>query len=340
MNSIILIAIIVIIIAITGYFAIRIITNAPPATSITSDQEKIASALISSDVGTINKFENFVNTAPVIFYTSDDVKHNFNLFITTFYSDLNITEMNKLIDYYIHTDYKELEQNITIESIISNIETIEQNPINMFYYVYFLNEIKDVLILATSNKTDYICAGLGAMVLEQLDNNDDKIKSYYLDDYDKINDFIIYKVPFNFGYDKITPENTEIKDIYNDKYEIEPNITPPYKFSLNRYSKFSAKKYLNSSDPTEEQLNNFLTLIRNNKDLLIVYLRLLLIGPFIRLWFGTNINTDYDLKMDSNYARDLTTALNNINSDVKRYLPTLQTTIPEYIGLFNNTFKP
>lgn len=312
---------------------------------VTPTPNPVDNALASTGVTQLNTpapSDQFANEI-VVFTLYDDIKDNFDEFITTYYPSLNITEMNRLTDYYIHTDYNTLDTDITINKIISNIETSENKQIPFFNYYFFLEEIKNILILATTKEADFICAGLGTIVLNKLAFDSSEISSnklYYLGDYEKINDFIIYVVPNDFDEAEVTALNPYIIDSFDNEYNF-ITFDPPYKFSLNKYSKYAIKYYLNNKnnvEPTEDQINAFLTLVRNNLQSIIKYLRLLLIGPFIRLYTGTikNVDNDYDLKMTFQYTIDLTTAFNEIDSEVRSTITPLGSSISERINQFNN----
>ena len=183
--------------------------------------------------------------------------------------------------------------------------------------ILFLSSILD-------NSTDIILCGLGIILLNKI--NIPNTKYYYLEDYEQMNDFIIYITPSSYDVAKITSTNTDIK--YND----EPNSNIElYKIGLKRVGRIQFKNMIiqklknpANANVSEEEIDNVANIFKSNKQYVLKYGRLYLIGPLIR------INNGVDLTESSKIVADLSDLFipeKYFSKDMTPFLPRSESTI-------------
>jgi hypothetical protein len=135
---------------------------------------------------------------------------------------------------------------------------------------------------AENNKTNIILFGLFIILADKISRPDVKIKRYYLNDYDKINEFIIYSIPDTYNAD-ISKLSTDlnVKLITDFKNPFSNSVA--YKFSLSSYIKETlVKKYIapmvskTMDNVTEEDLNKTIPIIKDNTNHINILLNHLL----------------------------------------------------------------
>ncbi len=324
---------IVIIIVLVIYFSTRTTTNTPN-NSAPYNKAVVNAAIASSGIKIIT--ENFQNE--LVYDSVDKIKQNFTTFMNTYYPFLDINTMNKMLkeDYGI---------NKTIQEIINDHPDVyfTRYLTNLAGYSMFLN-------MALDNQTDTILCGLGYITIMKLNIPKDTYDLYYLDDYDQMNDFVIYYIPTSFDKTKITNTNSEIDfpPSYNDSV-LFPNTVidvKPFKFGFKNLNESKIKQAIEYADTkagkttssiTESDINNFLNIVKANKNSLIRYNRLLSIAPFIKLHTNETITTSSKVISD---IRDLFNTNKYFNSDIIKYLPSADFISDNMSRLIDTIFIP
>ena len=239
---------------------------------------------------------NFENTqTQIVFNTAEKIIENFSEFISTFFPNLNtivngVPQMHSLINNYLNGG---LGLGLNLKQIVFNSKA-RNFRISSFWFIYLYNELIMMIIFTLNDPEKIIAAGLGYMAFRYVDFGGG-FNFYYLNNYNTINDFVIYEVP------------SKIKD--------PQNISDYPSFSINNYIKSSAINFLQSlkiTNPTEEDINNWKSLMRANKTQITNYIRLIMIGPFLRLY-----NDGSKIMPEEPFAKDLLTAYNDISQNVK-----------------------
>ncbi len=283
--------------------------------------DRIANALKAAGINTKSQ-ENFVEV-DVVYDSYDKIKNNFEKYINTFLPILNVNEMNKLIQKYTNT-------NKTIDNIISD-------NINKNYEGYIKETLKILgsqIQALTTNEIDNILGGvvlINLLNIEIINKQNINYKLYYLDDYNKTKDFVIYFIPNNYdktNIDTNTAENfTSIDDLSNS--------TKLYKYSINNELFKSGKQLISTKknkpmdEITDDDVKQLIIIFRKNPSPLIKYLQLLLIMPIVKLQTKTTITINEGLGKD---FFDLFNVPNSFTDDIKPYLPSGDM-IPNMMGV-------
>ncbi len=331
-----IVIIVIIVITLIAYFSTTSTSPSPspttsyiPTTSSAYNKSIIDAAIASSGIKTMT--ENFQNE--LVYDSVDKIKQNFTAFMNTYYPLLDINAMNKMLkdDYGI---------NKTMQEIINDHPDVyfKQYLMNLAGMSMFLNMVLD-------NQTDTILSGLGYVTIMKLNIPKDTYEIYYLNDYDQMNDFIVYYIPTSFDKTKITNTNSEIDfpPSYNDSVIFSYNTgmdVKPFKFGFKNLNESKTKEAIKYADTiagkttssiTESDINNFLNIFKANKNSIIRYVRLMLIAPFIKLHTNETITTSSKVMSD---LVDLFTPNKYFNNDIIKYLPS----IDNMSVLVNNTF--
>ena len=218
--------------------------------------------------------------------------------------------MHSLINNYLNDG---LGLGLNLKQIVFNSKG-RNFRISSYWFIYLYSQLIINVLFTLNDVEKIIAAGLGYMAFRYVDFGGG-FNFYYLNNYNTINDFVIYEVP------------SKIKD---------PQNISDYPFwSLNDYIKTVAINTLkrnNITNPTEEDINNWKSLLRANKTQITNYIRLIMIGPFLRLYNdGENIDTN------STYATDLFTAYDNISQNVKDNNPWIGTDRLEWLKVINHS---
>ncbi len=325
MNSIILFAIIGLIIIIAGYFIYKMSTNnssddelikkALASGNNSSDDELIKKALASGNITTLNTSEHFED---IVFDSIDKIKNNFETFINRYFSYLDVKLMNNMLknDYGIDK---------SIQEIISNIPNIKMSA-----YTDLIIQNIGFILNSNLSEENLILSGLGITVISNI--VDKTNKAYYLNDYKKVNDFVIYFVSKDYNTNLITATNTDIKDFYTPNGE-QSNTSVPYKVSINNLKKYFLTVIIqaisgmldNNIKPTQDEINNLGNIIKANINAFIEFSRLLLIGPLIF----------YKKPNDTQIINDIKKVLTDkINNEMKTYMPPLDDIESNYKAAF------
>jgi hypothetical protein len=274
------------------------------------DKAAINNALIGAGINT--KKENFQDSA-IVYDSVDKIKNNFETFITTYFPFLDIKIMNDMLknDYGVNKTIKE----IISEHPDANLNMLIQS---------FLPQIILYLSSMLDNSTNIILCGLGIILLNKINTPDTTY--YYLEDYEKMNDFIIYITPSSYDVNKITSTNTDFK--YEDETDIRTIKT--FKIGLKRYNRTQFKNMIvqNLNKPaniniSDEEIDTVINIFKSNKQYVLKYGRLFLMGPLIR------INNGVDLIESSKIVADLSDLCipeKYFSKDMTPYLPSSEST--------------
>jgi hypothetical protein len=233
-----------------------------------TDEEKLLKVLAASNIAIVEN-ESFNNNIEntLVFDNFDKINKNFNLFMSIYFPSI---DMNKI--YELLKDY--------------NIDNIQQiiNDKNINVLQYFFSDINLFYIASSiyveNNNINIISFGLFIILIWNLlmKNTPDNItyktnindwQFYYLNDYDKVNDFYIYIVPKTMTENINTLNtNTNVIEINNISIMTMPNI---YKISLHQIIKETIlKPYISFVrdtsiiNITDNEYNDFIPLIENN----------------------------------------------------------------------------
>jgi hypothetical protein len=186
----------------------------------------------------------------------------------------------------------------------------------MSLYTQLINSFIKIIILGSSTQNELILGGLGYNLL----NNINKInyKSYYLNDYDTNNDFVIYNTPNTYDTNLITSTNENIRNIYTmEGNENNISSTEPYKMSINNLKKYFYKTFIpgtsvarSESAQTEDEINNINNIIGENKDFLYRFARLSLLAPLIL----------HENRNNQKILDDIRTNFNNMTDNLKQII--------------------
>ena len=296
--------------------------------------EQFTDTVVYNSVGVRIRAAHFGNSSDelIVFYSQNKIVSNFIKFINIYYPNLNKPDNNNnieyLIKYYLSTDYG-VTSFETINGLTEKL-TLSDNWLVSFFFT--LQPLLDTITVTLNDINKIITAGLGIYTINNVSNDQNEIKSYYLNDYNTEKDFIIYTVPTDFNQSNINAQNENINDIYDENYNTTGNNIP-YKWSLNRYIKYTAKQILietptiptkpiTEKDITEEDITEWIKLIKSKIDVITDYIRLCIIGHFIKL------STNRDIIDATTYASDLQAAYNRINTkqiskELDNYLATI-----------------
>ncbi len=261
--------------------------NTDSTTESTYNKDAVNSALVSAGIKT-STTENFQNNT-IVYDSIDKIKQNFETFINTFIPILDVNLMNKMLK-------EEYGVNKTLQEIIN-----ENNNLYFKQYINFLINIIKFINIILTDKTDIILAGIGLIILIKV-SMENPSDYYYLNDYEKMNEFIIYSIPSSFDKTKINSTNTDI--IFS---KLEDSNILPYKIGLTRESRNIMRDIIidsysrtsgNPNTISEQDIDNGIRIFKENKEALLKYCRLLLIGPFIKLDNNTDLSNTSKIVVD------------------------------------------
>ena len=262
MNSILLITIIGVLIIVAGIITFIILNPSNPVDPAT---------LTAAGISTIIVKEPFYEI--VVFDSYDKIKNNFEMFINIYLPIFSTNAMNNILkqNYGI---------NKSMQQIISSIKIFNTRQYMWLIYLCIL-----VLLISTRDPRQTYLIGLAMIII----NNSEKsnIKGYYLDDYNKMKDFIIYVVPNNFDKTLITSTNDSIKDTFTENGD-RIELSPPYKISLKKmklhFIKNPTKPYTTDrpiTSSSSNQINILTQLLYSNMGSFIHISRLMILAPLI-----------------------------------------------------------
>jgi hypothetical protein len=248
-----------------------IIYNSPKQSTINkpqTDEDKLVRVLNASNIIIVNK--NFTNNIEntIVFDNFDKINKNFNLFMSIYFPSIDMNKIYELLkDYNINNIQKIInDKNINVLQyffsdinlfyIASSIYT-ENNNINIISFGLFIILMWNLLMKNISNDN----------ITYKTNINDWQF--YYLNDYNKVNDFYIYIVPKTIT-ENINTLNTNTNVIETNNISIMklPNI---YKISLHQIIKETIlKPYISFIrdtsiiNITDNEYNDFIPLIKKN----------------------------------------------------------------------------
>ncbi len=295
-------------------------TNIPTTTAL-YNKSVVDAAILSSGIKTT--IENFQNN--IIYNSVDIIKQNFNNFMNTYYPILDINILNKMLKDDYNVDK-------TIQEILNeHPETYFNNYLMILVgFSLFFNILLDT-------QTDIILSGLGYITVMKLNLPAGLFDIYYLNDFEKEKDFIVYYIPPTFDKTKITNTNKDIElKTLNEKETI---TIQPFKIGLNNNIIENIKLSIidanekqgntsSSTEPNSNEINNFINIFKSNKNSILRYIRLMLIAPFIKL--HTNVSLTSSSKISTDMV-DLFTSNKYFTSDIIKYLPPIEETNNFYI---------
>ena len=259
--------------------------------SQTYNKDAVNKALIGSGIQT-KTAEHFQNNQNDIVYNSINIiKDNFESFINTYFPILDVNLMNKMLkdDYNV---------NKTMQEILN-----ENSNISLLPYVNLIQTMTRSFITLIGNKTDAILCGLGMITILKLDI---PLKFYYLNDYEQNNDFIIYIIPSSFDITKLTNTNSEIQNINN--FTDIKKLDIPYKLGINQLNRYLIKGLILSAknknttssvlEISEQEIDNVVQIFRNNRESVLKYIRLFLLGPIIKLYNNADLTASSKIVVD------------------------------------------
>jgi hypothetical protein len=306
--------------------------NTPVENTITSSEtynkDAVNKAFVSSGIQTktVEPFQN--NQNDIVYNSINIIKDNFENFINTYFPILDVNLMNKMLkdNYNI---------NKTMQEILNENSNISLTP-----YVNLLQTMTRSFITLIGNKTDTILCGLGIITILKLDI---PLKFYYLNDYEQNNDFIIYIIPSTFDITKLTNTNSEIQNINN--FTDVKSLDRPYKLGINQLNIYLIKDLILSAknknttssalEISEQEIDNVVQIFINNREPVLKYLRLLLLGPFIKLYNNTDLTASSKIAVDLD---ELSTPNKYFTSEMTPYLPPRENA-SQYHQMFNFIFS-
>jgi hypothetical protein len=162
-----------------------------------------------------------------------------------------------------------------------------------------------------------------------------KIRNALNNKYD-VNNFNIYVAPSDYDMTKINfSDFKEVDTLSDDNNTLEM-------WSLNKIKKSFCRQIINvydnkrKTDITDEDINNIITIFRNNKEPLLTFIYLIFISVFVKIETKTNltINNGIGSDMHKLFSYDNTF----FTSSIRKYLPG-QKDIENIIDQHNESVK-
>ena len=294
------------------------------------DVTAVNNALAASGVKTVGQenFEATTSSGVLVFDTINKINKNYSKFLATFFKNIDIN--------YINDNIKKNG----IDKTMANIET-EKNINFYVLHMFMINNVLSRFVFFTGSLTDKILLGIASVAFLNigLQQSNKNIKFYYLNDYEKYNDFIIYMVPSSYTGDttKLNEDTSFILVDILKEQELTGNVMTTQsnkniKFSLFKLLELNINKYvaqLNAeSTPvnTTSSFSSFFEIYKqstiNNKDNLFKYLNLLISALYILCYKNSPLLETDNITKDILNITNTTTSpftqefikLNNIKS--------------------------
>jgi hypothetical protein len=294
------------------------------------NSDKINNALRRANITVLDK-DTFQNNNDVVFDSVDKIINNFDLFITTYYPSLDINDLNNILKNY---GVPKTMQEILIEN--KDLPNMNRSIINIIIMLAF-----QILTMSMNNSNDIICAGLSIIITNNLivDNKMNQ-KMVYLNDFNTTDDFYIYFLPSSYDTSKLSNITDIDKINFMDRnipnyYDVN-NLIKPYKIGIMSATKKTIKEsivsfkisQLNLSNPSatidsnsitasDDEINQRIKLINDNRASLYEFMKLRLLAAFVILYTKT------DLTLSSQILKDLIELLTPSNNKISSELLTL-----------------